>query len=64
MAKAIATVIALLDHPSPKIQLRAAEILLDRGYGKPVQSIEAAVARVDMQQAHLQALQRLAGRAQ
>jgi hypothetical protein len=60
--QAIQTVIALLDHRDPKIQLRAAEILLDRGYGRPVQALEAKVESVDHSRAHLEALKRLAHR--
>jgi len=60
--KAIATVVELLDHPNPKIQLRAAEILMDRGFGRPVQALEAKVEAVDHGQAHFEALKRLAHR--
>jgi len=36
--KAIETLIAQLDHPDPRIAANAADKLLDRGIGKPMQA--------------------------
>ena len=62
--RAIAKIIGFLDHADPKVVLRAAEILLDRGYGKPVQALDA---RVEQSQstadAHVAALLDLARQA-
>jgi hypothetical protein len=46
----------------PAAQVTAANALLDRGWGKPMASVEAKVATVDMRQAHFEALQRLSRR--
>ena len=43
----------------PSAQVAAASAILDRGWGKPLASIEAKVATIDLGRAHLEALQRL-----
>ena len=51
----------MLDDPDPRVRIRAAEVLLDRGYGKPTQQIDANVAQtIDTGRAHIEALLRLA----
>ncbi|NNM74762.1 hypothetical protein [Enterovirga aerilata] len=39
-----------------KVRLQAVNILLDRGYGKPVQSVEADVRTLNLHESHLKAL--------
>jgi len=46
----------------PAAQVTAAVAMHDRGWGKPMASVEAKVATVDMGQAHFEALQRLSRR--
>lgn len=41
--KAVNTIIALLDAEEPAVRLAAANAILDRGYGKPKQSIESEI---------------------
>ena len=43
----------------PAARVSAATALLDRGYGKPPQSIEAKVQHMDMREMHLNALKAL-----
>jgi len=40
------TIVALLESKDEKVRLRAAEIILERGFGKPVQQIEGSVDHV------------------
>lgn len=40
----------------PSARVAAASAVLDRGHGKPVASVEAKVAKVDLSQMHLEAL--------
>jgi len=45
--KALATLVNIVDggnNAKPSDQVRAAEVLLNRGYGMPVQAIEAEIA--------------------
>ena len=60
--KAVATLAALMvDKKVPaQVRVNAAQALLDRGYGRPMQSVEAKVETVDMGAAHLAALKELA----
>lgn len=44
----------------PAARVSAAQALLDRGYGRPMQQVEAKIEAVDMGAAHLAALQELA----
>jgi hypothetical protein len=46
----------------PAAQVAAACALLDRGWGKPTVNVEAKVATLDMNKAHLEALQKLGKR--
>ena len=39
-AKAMTVLAEMLDDPDPRVRIRAAEVLLDRGYGKPKQPLE------------------------
>jgi hypothetical protein len=39
-AKAIERLVALMDSKNESVAVRAAEALLDRGYGRPVQGME------------------------
>jgi hypothetical protein len=39
-AKAIERLVGLLDSKSESVAIRAAEALLDRGYGRPMQGVE------------------------
>lgn len=41
--RAIETQVALLDDPDPKVRLAASNALLDRGFGKPTQNIDADI---------------------
>jgi hypothetical protein len=43
----------------PSARVTAACAMLDRGWGKPVASVDARVAKVDMSELHLQALRSL-----
>ena len=51
--KALEVVIAALDDKSASLRLKAAEIILDRSWGKPAQSID--IAMQDAQEATLEA---------
>jgi hypothetical protein len=42
--KAIKVLAALLDHEDPAIQIKASDLLLDRGYGRPSQSLEGNIS--------------------
>ena len=60
-SKAMTVLAEMLDDPDPRVRIRAAEVLLDRGYGKPTQQIDANVAQtIDTGRAHIEALLRLA----
>jgi hypothetical protein len=61
--QAVKTLAALMvDKRVPaQVRVNAAQALLDRGYGRPAQSIEAKVETVDLGAMHLAALQALAG---
>jgi hypothetical protein len=61
--EALREIAASKDAP-PSARVSAAVALLDRGYGKPAQSIDAKVSNEpSMAQLHLQALKELADRA-
>lgn len=62
--RALAKVIGLLDHEDARVSLRAAEILLDRGYGKPGHEIEEREEEASLSIAaeHVRVLRDLAAR--
>ena len=46
-----------MENGPPEVQLRAAEALLNRGYGRPSQSVDARLeVKQSMADAHLEAL--------
>ena len=47
------------DAAPPAARVAAANAVLDRGHGKPMASLEAKVATVDLGQMHLEALRKL-----
>ena len=57
--RALERIIGLLESDDERIALKAAELILDRGYGKPVASIEARIEQFDTARAHLDALKQL-----
>ena len=62
--RALAKVIEFLDNADPRIALAAAQVILDRGYGKPVQAIDARVEQIESTaDAHVRALVELANKA-
>lgn len=61
--KAAATLVSLLDDDDPRIQLLAANTILDRVLGKPTQQLNASVDTSTIQEAHLAALQEIQRRA-
>lgn len=48
--------VELLNDPDPRVAGMAATQLLDRAVGKPVQSVDTTVAKIDIGQMHLAAL--------
>ena len=62
--RALAKVVEFLDNADPRIALRAAEILMDRAFGRPTQAIDARVEQVESTaDAHVRALVDLANKA-
>ena len=62
--RAIEKVIELMGNEDPRVALAAAQVILDRGYGKPVQSVDARVEQsVSTADAHVHALVELARKA-
>lgn len=60
--KAARRLVELMDHRDARIALTAAETVLSRVYGKPLQQVDAKVETTNVQQAHLQILLELAGK--
>jgi Family of unknown function (DUF5681) len=51
-----------MNGDDPRARILAANAVLDRGYGKPAQTVNAKFENVDMSGAHLAALQELAAK--
>jgi hypothetical protein len=54
---AIAALAKALESEDERVVVAAATQILDRGYGKPAQTVNAKIEGVDIAEAHLQALQ-------
>jgi hypothetical protein len=54
---AIAALAKALESDDERVVVAAATQILDRGYGKPAQTVNARIEGVDIAEAHLQALQ-------
>ncbi len=57
--EAIGRLVEILRDPKtePGVVVRAAQIILERGYGRPPQAVDVTTTRIDIGQLHLQALQ-------
>lgn len=53
---ALAKIGELVGSPDPRVALAASQEILNRVYGKPLQSVDAEVRKVDMGQLYLDAL--------
>jgi hypothetical protein len=58
---ALARVVALIDHPDPRVALLAAKEVLDRALGRPVQAVEPEGEKFDPSRLYLDALRRANG---
>jgi hypothetical protein len=55
--KAIEVLREAMECDDPRVRVMAATAALDRGYGKPAQTVNAKIEGVDIAEAHLKALQ-------
>ena len=51
-----------MEGDDPRARIMAANAVLDRGYGKPAQTVNAKIEGADLGEAHLTALRELANR--
>ena len=58
-ARAVDALERALDSDDPRVVVLAAKELLDRGYGKPAQVLDATLRGADMGESHLAALKAL-----
>lgn len=57
--KAARRLAELIDSPDPSIALKAIDMLQNRIYGRPAQTLDAKIETTNVQQAHLQVLLQL-----
>lgn len=57
--KAARRLAELVDNPDPSIALKAIDMLQNRIYGRPAQTLDAKIETTNVQQAHLQVLLQL-----
>jgi uncharacterized protein DUF5681 len=55
--KAVEVLREAMKCDDPRVRVMAATAALDRGYGRPAQTVNAKIEGVDIAEAHLQALQ-------
>jgi hypothetical protein len=55
--KAVEVLREAMECDDPRVRVMAATAVLDRGYGKPAQIVNAKIEGVDIAEAHLQALE-------
>lgn len=60
--EALDTLVACMRCDDPRVRVIAANSILDRGHGKPMQSISGRIEHLDITAAHLEALQHLTQR--
>jgi Family of unknown function (DUF5681) len=60
--KAVKVLEDAMEGDDPRARILAANSVLDRGYGKPAQTVNAKIEGTDLSQAHLDALQALAAK--
>jgi len=54
--KAAKALVVMIDDPDPAIRLKAIDMLQNRIYGRPAQTLDAKIETTNVQQAHLQVL--------
>jgi len=55
--EALDTLVKHMRGDDPRVFVQAANAILDRGHGKPMQSLSGRIEHLDLGQAHLKALQ-------
>ena len=57
--EALGTLVECMRCDDPRVRVIAANSILDRGHGKPMQNVSGRIEHFDMTAAHLEALQHL-----
>jgi hypothetical protein len=58
---ALAKIGALIENPDPRVALAASQEIVNRVFGKPVQSVAAEVTKIDATKLYLEAVRRANG---